>query len=84
MLTEKYGAPAECVEKFQYFKDPETNSEKLLCLNMGNCTWYTVFSTPKGDIELTIAEGRLTYNVMLRYFDKINTDTVRAKALDDL
>ena len=84
MLTEKYGAPSECVEKFQGFSAPESNSQKMICLRLNNCTWNTVFSTSKGRIELSITGADFSYYVMLRYFDKINTDTVRAKAIDDL
>ncbi len=84
MLTEKYGAPSECVEQFQGYEAPESNNEKMIYLQMNNCTWRTVFSTSKGHIELSITSGDYSYYAMLRYFDKANTATVRAKAIEDL
>ena len=85
MLTEKYGEPSECVEKFQGYGNPQTDNDKLHKLKMDECTWYTTYSTPKGDIQLSIDnQSVMSCFVMLRYFDKINTDAVRAQAMDDL
>lgn len=85
MLTEKYGEPSECVEKFQGYDNPQTDNKKLHKLKRNECTWYTTYSTPKGDIQLSIDnQSVMSCFVMLRYFDKINTDAVRAQAMDDL
>ena len=86
MLTEKYGEPSDCVETFQGgYGAPQTNSEKLLKLKINECTWCTTYSTPNGDIQLSIDnQSLMSCNVILRYFDKINTDAVRAQAMDDL
>ena len=85
MLTEKYGEPSECVEKFQGYANPRTDNDKLHKLKMDECTWYTTYSTPKGDIQLSIDnQSVMSCFVMLRYFDRINTDAVRAQAMDDL
>ena len=85
MLTEKYGEPSECVEKFQGYGHPQTDNDKLYQLQMDECTWYTIYSTSKGDIQLSIDnQSVMSCFVMLRYFDKINTDAVRAQAMDDL
>ncbi len=85
MLTEKYGEPSECVEKFQGYSHPQTDNDKLYQLKMDECTWYTIYSTSKGDIQLSIDnQSVMSCFVMLRYFDKINTDAVRAQAMDDL
>lgn len=85
MLTEKYGEPSECVEKFQGYANPRTDNDKLHKLKMDECTWYTTYSTSKGDIQLSIDnQSVMSCFVMLRYFDKINTDAVRAQAMDDL
>lgn len=85
MLTEKYGEPSDCMEIFQGNLSPKTNSEKLDRLKLNECTWYTTYSTPKGDIRLSITYERINYSyVLLQYFDKINTNAVRVQAMDDL
>ncbi|MDC1986484.1 hypothetical protein [Bacteroides uniformis] len=53
MLTEKYGEPSDCVETFQGYGSPQTDSDKLHKLKMDECTWYTTYSTSKGDIQLS-------------------------------
>lgn len=85
MLTQKYGDPSDVVERFQGRTNPNTNNEKLHELFMDRCTWYTTFETLKGDIQLSLQKGDLgQYFVLLKYYDKINTDTVRSAAMDDL
>ena len=43
---------------------------------MDRCTWYTTFETTKGDIQLSLQKGDFgQYFVLLKYYDKINTDT---------
>lgn len=85
MLTQKYGEPADIVEQFQGIITPKTNNEKLYELKMDRCTWYTTFETSKGDIQLSLQKGDFGQCfVLLKYYDKINTDTVRSAAMDDL
>lgn len=85
MLTQKYGKYDQCLEEFQGYSEPRDDNMRLYKLKMDNCVWYTIFSTDKGDIELSIDhEGVSSCFVMLRYFDKINTDTVEKQAMDDL
>lgn len=85
MLTEKYGKPSECVEEFQGYGTPQTDNVKMHKLRMDECTWYTTYTTPKGDIQLSIDnQSVMKCYVLLRYFDKINTDAVKAQAMDDL
>lgn len=85
MLTEKYGEPSECVEKFDGPSYSETNIDKLFSLRMDKCTYATVYKTAKGDIKLSLEHsGPVSCFVKLQYWDKINTETVRAKAMDDL
>ena len=91
MLTEKYGKPSDCVETFQG-GSPQTDSDKLYKLTGDECTWCTTYSTPKGDIQLSLKHLGIVSRcvsvvgccVLLRYFDKINTDAVRKQAMDDL
>ena len=84
MLTEKYGQPSDVVERFQN-GTPRDNNSRLHELYMDRCTWYTTFTTPKGDIQLSLQKGGYgSYFVLLKYYDKINTDTVRQQAMDDL
>lgn len=86
MLTEKYGEPSECVEEFQG-SEPADNSSKFFRLKLNECTWYTTYSTPKGKIQLSIENQGVIMGscfVGLRYFDKINSEAVRAQAMEDL
>ena len=91
LLTEKYGKPSECVEEFLglYSRELGSNTEgdKLMALKTDACTWRAVYRVPKGRIELSvenhggmIGESR----VVLRYYDKINSEAVKQQALDDL
>lgn len=85
MLTEKYGEPADVVEKFQGYGNPQTDQEKWINLITDNCTWYTIFETKNGDIQLSLEKGDYgEYFVLLKYFDRINTEAVRSAAMEDL
>ena len=85
MLTEKYGEPADVVEKFQGYGNPQTDQEKWINLITDNYTWYTIFETENGDIQLSLEKGDYgEYFVLLKYFDKINTEAVRSAAMEDL
>lgn len=85
LLTEKYGEPAEVVERFDRKYSADDNSSKMHELSMDRCTWFTTFSTEKGNIQLSLI--KYSYNsgaVLLKYFDRINGDRVRLSAMDDL
>lgn len=85
MLTEKYGEPAECIEEFQGYGSPIDNNDKFHHLRMDKCTYETTFETPKGNITLSLGhQGRYSCFVRLIYLDKINTEAVKAKVMDDL
>lgn len=85
MLMEKYGKPSECIEEFQGYGSPGDNSDKLNRLKMDKCTYATVFETPKGDIQLSLEhQNVVSCFVKLQYWDKINTEAVKAKTMDDL
>lgn len=84
MLTGKYGEPSECIEMFHGNLQPDTDFEKFHKLKDKECTWDTTFSPPKGDIQLSIWSQQLDCFVLIKYFDKINTDAVKAQAMDDL
>ena len=84
MLIEKYGEPMRVIEEFQndYVSD---NSSKWHELHMDRCTWFSVFETESGTIELFIQKVKYgNAAVILKYYDKVNTDVVRASAMDDL
>lgn len=84
MLTEKYGEPSDCEEEFQR-NYVNNNNDKFYSIILDAATWYTTFSTPKGDIQLSLEkQDYQNCFVLLRYFDKINTDAVREQAMDDL
>ena len=82
LLTEKYGAPAQVIEKFE--GKPLDDNDKFFAVQMDECTWTSLFKTESGEIELLINSVDLESRVVLRYRDKINTEKVRKQALEDL
>ena len=53
MLSEKYGAPRDCVENFQYDFVNDDNSKKYE-LQMDRCKYYCIFNGDNGEIQLEI------------------------------
>ena len=84
MLTEKYGKPSECVEKFDTYSQPKDDGSKMIQVKLDKCKYYTIYETEKGSIELSIHGDVSSCFVRLSYFDKINGEIIRAKAKDDL
>lgn len=85
MLIEKYGKPAESVEKFEAEYPPKDDNSKMHEVKMNRCKYSTIFKTEKGNIELSIDHtGVISCFVLLTYRDKINGDIIKAKAIDDL
>jgi hypothetical protein len=84
LLTEKYGKPSESVEEFQSYT-PDDDGSKLTVVQLGACKYSTTYETEKGSIQLTIEHDGVTRCfVKLAYFDKLNGDTIKKQALDDL
>jgi len=85
MLTEKYGKPANVVEEFTRSRIPKEDKEKYGQATLGYCKYKTTFSTSLGTIELQIESDKI-FNcfVTLTYTDRINSNRVRQKAIDDL
>jgi hypothetical protein len=53
-------------------------------LKRGECNFTTTFLTPNGKIQLRIEHQDGTCFVFLGYFDKINSEIIKSKAIDDL
>lgn len=84
LLTEKYGEPSECVEKFDG-STPSDDDSKMHAVGFDNCKYYTTFETDRGSIQLSIGHQSVVASfVMLAYYDKINGDIIRAKAIEEL
>lgn len=84
MLTQKYGEPIECVEKFDSYTEPRDDNSRMHEVRMDRCKYVTTWRTEKGDIELAIVHADFTSSVRLSYWDKINTEKVTNSAMDDL
>ena len=84
LLTIKYGEPSESVEKFDSGLQFMDDNNKMDEVGMDRCKYYTTFQTAKGSIQLSIEHDSFTCFVKLGYYDKFNSDIIRAKALDDL
>jgi hypothetical protein len=83
MLTEKYGQPFESVEKFSSY-EPKDDGSKMIQVHLDACKYVTTYETDKGSIQLSIKGDISSAFVVLAYFDKINSDIIKAKAKDDL
>ena len=84
MLTEKYGKSSECVEKFQSYT-PSDDGSKMYKVQLDACKYYTTYETEKGTIQLSIKHDGVTRCfVRLVYIDKINSETIKKEALNDL
>lgn len=85
LLTEKYGEPSETVEKFDTYSEPDDDNAKMHEVGMDRCKYFTTFELENGSIQLSIENGGfLSSFVMLSYYDKINSEKIRQKAIDDL
>ncbi len=85
MLTEKYGKPSDIVEKFDGYSEPKDDEARMYKVKFDNCKYSSVWQTDKGEIQLSIDHNSITSCfVKLAYFDKINSDKIKAKAKDDL
>jgi hypothetical protein len=84
LLIEKYGKPSDSFENFDGI-EPSDDNFRIHQVKFDNCKYYTTFKTEKGSIQLSIEhDGVLSCFVILTYNDKINGDSIRAKALDEL
>ncbi len=85
MLTEKYGTPADVVEKFEGNAEPSDDNGKIYAVKFDNCKYYSVWQTNNGEIQLAIDHSSVkSCFVKLAYFDKINGRIIRNRAKDDL
>lgn len=85
LLTEKYGEPSEVIEKFDTYSEPKDDNTKMHEVGMNRCKYYTTFELENGSIQLSIENDSFSSSfVMLSYYDKINSEKVRQKAIDDL
>lgn len=88
MLTQKYGKPKKCVERFvntPIYVNLRDDNDKMSEVCDNHCEYYAVFAEPKGEITLTIDDA--SYNtgcVKLFYRDKLNGDKAHQAAMDDL
>jgi hypothetical protein len=87
MLTEKYGKPSDIVEKFDVpsYSQPKDDNSKMHNVEFDKCKYHSIWQTDKGEIQLSIDHDSIRRCfVKLAYFDKINSETVKKQALDDL
>ncbi len=83
MLTQKYGEPTDVVEKFQasYI---DNDMSKMSALQLQRCTYYSIFTTEEGSIQLELKSSDYKCYVILSYFDNANQQQVINDALEDL
>lgn len=85
MLTQKYDKPSEVVEKFDGYSQPSDDNDKMYRVKLDNCKYYSIWQTDKGEIQLSIEhESVVSCYVLLAYFDKTNSEIIKAKAIEDL
>jgi RNA binding exosome subunit len=87
MLTEKYGEPSDVMEKFEGsdYAQPRDDNDRMYKVKFDKCKYYSIWRIDKGEIELSIEhEDVMRCYIRLAYFDKINTNIIKAKAKKDL
>lgn len=87
MLTEKYGKPSSCVEKFQgsHGLKPTDDNDKIYYVKFDRCKYESRFQASNGEIVLRIEHrGPVDCYVMLSYKDKENGSAIRKHAKEDL
>lgn len=85
LLTEKYGNFSDSSETFQSSYQPESDFLKMSFVKSDKCKYYTIYKTDQGTISLSIEHDQLLRSfVKLVYSDKINSETVKKQALEDL
>jgi len=85
MIIEKYGKPSDELEKFDGYVQPNDDNSKIYEVKLDRCKYYSIWKMDKGEIQLSIDHNssRECY-IKLLYFDKINSDKIKANAKDDL
>ncbi|MCR9063834.1 MAG: hypothetical protein NXI00_07700 [Cytophagales bacterium] len=85
LLTEKYGEPNLSIEKFDTSSPPDDDVSRMYHTKLNRCKYLTTFELKNGSIQLSIGNGSYssTY-VSLLYFDKVNSEIIRQKAINDL
>jgi hypothetical protein len=82
---QRRGEAAEIVEKFDTYSEPDDDNARMHELGMDRCKFFTIFELENGRIQLSIEhDGFSSSFVMLSYYDKINSEKIRQKAIDDL
>lgn len=83
MLTEKYGDPETCIERFQndYVDDDSSKKHEL---GMDRCKYLSIFKCKEGEIQIEITHQSFSCYVMISYFDNANQDKLRKQIMDDL
>lgn len=85
MLSQKYGKPYRCAEKFQNNYDlPMDDNYRMHAVGMDRCKYESRFRSDKGEIVLWIEHDDFKCFVALAYKDKVNCEIVEKHALNDL
>ena len=72
-------------EKFDTYSEPADDFARMHAVQFDNCKYYSIYETDKGNIQLSIEHDGVTKCfVMLSYYDKINSEIIKTKAIDDL
>lgn len=84
LLTEKYGAPSLVEEKFNNKYVSEDDNGKMHEIRMNRYKYNAAFQLENGKILLSIENVEESTYVRLMYYDKINGEISREKAMEDL
>lgn len=84
LLIEKYGNPSANEETFQGYT-PKDDGSKFRAVILDQCKYYATFTLANGTIHLEITRNaNRECFVKLTYTDKLNNETIKKVALDDL
>lgn len=83
-LTEKYGKPAECSEKFASGPADNLSETQIMeAVRAGNCDYFTVYKIPEGTVNLAISRAQYGEDVVcyvqLDFLDNQNVANEKTK-----
>jgi hypothetical protein len=85
LLTEKYGKPFEVLEKCERESQSVDDNSRFFQIKYDKCKYYSIWQTDKGEIRLSIDRNiARDCFVKLAYVDKVNSETIKKQAIDDL
>lgn len=69
-LSKDYGQPKLCHEMFHVNGQPKTDDDLFLEVKHGNCEYFSIFSSKRGAVMISIVYQNAQARVLVTYIDK--------------